>query len=764
MATAPYVINPDDPTNPTENLTMGAAAAELRGLKQRVLLAREETADLETRALTHEGANPYELDAQLNANGNKITELPTATEASDATPLSQVVALIQERLGFLSQITWAPGLAIEATPTRQWTVVAGQAYVATSNHIASAAFADDLAAGRWLALDVAQVLADLASTASGKGAEMVAFKQSGAGAVDRTAQDKLREVVSVKDFGAVGDGVTDDSAAITAAQNAATAAGAVLYFPAGTYKCSAVTLRDIRVDGEILSTGTTTATSVVLAGSIDAPDNRQIFAHSVAAPTNLPGTTVPFRFDPTSAPGLRVSVRWFGAKGDNTTDDTAALNFCATAMTFSISGGTPYSPLLGPVEMFFPRGNYRIGGTVCVCNGTLMRGESSGSNPLSTLIRDEVAIGSASAADMIWMVKDNQTYTQNPTQAFFENLSFVWRPTSGFSSSTLQLKTAFISFKAAAISVKMRGCWFLGSPQKGSVFSWGNNYEKAAGGVGITKVDTGTDADGIQIDLSCFDTWFDVIYGTLATVTDKGYGFLQFYNAYVWQLWMGFVLNLSTNSTKRVLFSMDGGTLYGVCIQIAPTYPVASTGVNSTTVWKEYRNLDIYLNNMQIFNRNMSGQSFCFTNFLVNSNMRMTGCYVDSTDNTALFATQMFKLDWRANSLTLIGNEFYGSMTPNPSTITAPWPKAMISKLNGSASDNGVTSTLYIDSNKIDVGTMNYFLFKENSFSQIADFYCCNNYINIPSTKFSFSTTGATKYVMARNVWANTANSLEVIP
>lgn len=38
------------------------------------------------------------------------------------------------------------------------------------------------------------------------GSELVGFKQSGIGAVDRTGQDKLRERVSVKDFGALGDG------------------------------------------------------------------------------------------------------------------------------------------------------------------------------------------------------------------------------------------------------------------------------------------------------------------------------------------------------------------------------------------------------------------------------------------------------------------------------------------------------------------------------------------------------------------------------
>ena len=62
-------------------------------------------------------------------------------------------------------------------------------------------------------------------------ANAVTYTPAGTGAVQTTVQTKLRESVSVKDFGAVGDGVTDDTAAI----QAALLAGKIITFPAGTY-------------------------------------------------------------------------------------------------------------------------------------------------------------------------------------------------------------------------------------------------------------------------------------------------------------------------------------------------------------------------------------------------------------------------------------------------------------------------------------------------------------------------------------------------
>ncbi len=71
-----------------------------------------------------------------------------------------------------------------------------------------------------------------------------AYRPSGTGAVPTTVQAKLSESVSVKDFGAVGDGVTDDSAALARALTSL-AANQTLEFPCGVYSIASATVMPV---------------------------------------------------------------------------------------------------------------------------------------------------------------------------------------------------------------------------------------------------------------------------------------------------------------------------------------------------------------------------------------------------------------------------------------------------------------------------------------------------------------------------------------
>ena len=83
----------------------------------------------------------------------------------------------------------------------------------------------------------------IANTDTLSASENIQFTQAGAGSVQRTVESKLQDVVSVKDFGAVGDGVADDTTEIQAAINAAITISdnkpATLVFPGGNYKITA---------------------------------------------------------------------------------------------------------------------------------------------------------------------------------------------------------------------------------------------------------------------------------------------------------------------------------------------------------------------------------------------------------------------------------------------------------------------------------------------------------------------------------------------
>lgn len=71
------------------------------------------------------------------------------------------------------------------------------------------------------------------------GKQATTWTASGSGAVSRSVTGKLDETLSVKDYEAVGDGVTDDTAEIQAAILAASGTySRAVFFPAGDYKIS----------------------------------------------------------------------------------------------------------------------------------------------------------------------------------------------------------------------------------------------------------------------------------------------------------------------------------------------------------------------------------------------------------------------------------------------------------------------------------------------------------------------------------------------
>ena len=107
----------------------------------------------------------------------------------------------------------------------------GLSYTETDNNTVT--FTQGLHVGAVVKFSTVQTQTSLVNSAGA-----VTFLQAGAGAVPRSVQSKERDIVSVKDFGAQGDGVTDDTAAIQAAFNAVPQYGNV-YFPDGIYITSA---------------------------------------------------------------------------------------------------------------------------------------------------------------------------------------------------------------------------------------------------------------------------------------------------------------------------------------------------------------------------------------------------------------------------------------------------------------------------------------------------------------------------------------------
>lgn len=126
--------------------------------------------------------------------------------------------------------------------------VADGEYKLTFSHSSIATFSRNIVVENMIQ---AQPLTKGAAAGSG-GAGLIGFIQSGIGAIVRTIMAKLRESKSFYDFGAVGDGVADDTAAVKAALADHLLTGVPLVTGAGRFKVSA----QIAVDVTTLLTNT----------------------------------------------------------------------------------------------------------------------------------------------------------------------------------------------------------------------------------------------------------------------------------------------------------------------------------------------------------------------------------------------------------------------------------------------------------------------------------------------------------------------------
>lgn len=132
--------------------------------------------------------------------------------AGDPVSARQALGLSGVPVAYNNRGAWAGG-AVYAL--NDLVTNSGVVYLGLLAHTAGT-FATDLAAGKWMVWQ-GVTLQQLQGTGAGQGTQILGFIQAGTGSVPRSAQDKEREWVSIRDKGALMDGTTLDSTAIQAA-------------------------------------------------------------------------------------------------------------------------------------------------------------------------------------------------------------------------------------------------------------------------------------------------------------------------------------------------------------------------------------------------------------------------------------------------------------------------------------------------------------------------------------------------------------------
>ena len=148
------------------------------------------------------------------------------------------------------------------------------------------------------------------------------FVQDGTGASGRLIQDKLKDVVSLEDFGAAGDGVTDDTSAI---KNWLESGNSFLFAPPGTYLIAAAGADA----GGVQATISNSISVICAEGAV------------FEAGTNLDNDIIRINASATGYSVTRnLSVNWTGGKFDQTGQKNSTVVPFATEYTPANTGSS----------------------------------------------------------------------------------------------------------------------------------------------------------------------------------------------------------------------------------------------------------------------------------------------------------------------------------------------------------------------------------------------------------------------------------------